>query len=83
MITSDACFIEYSVDEPYRNPKPSQLGVQIYAYARCYMYREVFSKVHVYYSDTDSACIRESDLKKLDKKLFYLEIKNGTPGFLV
>lgn len=52
-----------------RVAKPSQLGVFIYANARAYMYDNVFSKMKVWYTDTDSAMIRKSDFNKINEEL--------------
>lgn len=45
---------------------PSQVGVFIYAYARDFMWKQIFRKAHVYVTDTDSALITFEDLLKLD-----------------
>lgn len=57
--TTHSAFIEWKDVGYYRNPKPSQLMVFIYAYAREYMYEMLFSKMPVFYSDTDSAVVLE------------------------
>lgn len=62
-------FVEYTDKDRYVKPKPSQLGVFIYAYARAYMFEQVFSKTHVYYTDTDSAVISKEDDLKLENSL--------------
>ena len=75
-ITDEAAFVEFDLDDiaAYKNPKPSQIGVFTYAYARKYMYDEVYSKIHVYYSDTDSAVIKLSDYNKIRKELRVADI---------
>ena len=70
-------FLEGPLKEiKYEYVKPQQLGVFILAYARCKMYEEVFSKTQVYYSDTDSALVLKSELKKLSEN-GELKIGNG------
>lgn len=62
----DIGFVTWN-DESYdrRSAKPSQLAVFIYALARAYMYDNVFSKMKVLYSDTDSALIELEDYDAL------------------
>ncbi len=45
---------------------PVQLAVYIYAYARSYMWRNIFSKMKVYYSDTDSALVDWTDFSGIN-----------------
>lgn len=78
-VTTSSAFIEYKIIDPYKRPMPSQLGIFIYAYARAYMFVNVFSKAHVYYSDTDSAVILFSDYNKLPTELLPIQYVN-MPG---
>lgn len=64
-----------SDEQSYKNPHPSQIGVFIYAYARHYMWTLFFSKMKVWYSDTDSALISSSDFQKIDPNLIVTENK--------
>lgn len=58
-----------SPEKAYSNAHPSQIGVFIYAYARSYMWNLFFSKMKVYYSDTDSALIDAKDSHLLPSEL--------------
>ena len=70
-ISANSGFVEYklSPEESYKNPKPSIVGIFIYAYARAYMYEHTYSKFKVYYSDTDSVVIPLEDYEKIDPAL--------------
>ena len=53
-------------------PYPVQNAVMIWAYARSYMWKHLFSKMPVYYTDTDSGVVRLQDLKQSETyKLVY------------
>lgn len=58
-----------TLEEAFKHAHPSQVGVFIYAYARSYMWRLFFSKMKVWYTDTDSAVISTNDSRLLDKRL--------------
>jgi len=64
-LTSNAVFTCNKKENPYVRPKPSQIGVFIYAYARAYMYDLLFGRMTVYYTDTDSGVITEKDFQTL------------------
>jgi len=70
-LTNEACFLtrDKTEKEMYRLAKPSQIGVFIYAYARAYMFKHIFSKMRVYYTDTDSALISVEDYDLIDESL--------------
>ena len=76
-VTTNSAFVEYKIIDPYRKPMPSQLGIFIYAYARAYMFQNVFSRTHVYYSDTDSAVIDFDDYNKLPVELVPVQYQNN------
>lgn len=65
-----------TAEEAYKNPKPSQIGVFIYAYARDYMYEIFFSKMEVLYTDTDSALIDSSNRSLVKDYLVKGGVKN-------
>jgi hypothetical protein len=52
-----------------KNSKPSHMGVFTYAYARAYMYDNVYARCKVWYSDTDSALISVEDYRALDSNI--------------
>lgn len=56
-----------------KNAKPSYLGVFIYAYARRYMYETILNKYCVFYEDTDSALLPQSEFEDfiIDNKEIY------------
>ena len=56
-------------EQSYKNSHPSQIGVFIYAYARSYMWHLFFSRMKVWYSDTDSAIISSNDVRLLAERL--------------
>lgn len=64
-IHADKAYITYKKSGWNVKSKPSHVGVMIYAYARAYMYENVFSKMHVIYTDTDSALIKIEDFDKV------------------
>ena len=70
MIGPYSAFAEFSVAEAewYKRAKPSQLGDFIYSHSRIHMNRLLFSKYHIYYSDTDSAIVDYSNYEDLIKR---------------
>jgi uncharacterized protein YprB with RNaseH-like and TPR domain len=52
----------------YTSAKPQHIGLFILDYTKKKMYDEIFSQTKVYYSDTDSALIRKSELVRLQKE---------------
>lgn len=82
-ITENAVFVEWKDEKAaYKNPHPSQLGVFIYAYAREYMTANLFSRVEVIYSDTDSGVISCEDYEKLPEELLTMGMESILSGVL-
>jgi hypothetical protein len=52
----------------YTSAKPQFIGLFILDYTKKKMYNEIFSQTKVYYSDTDSALIKKSELTRLQKE---------------
>lgn len=50
----------------YMGSPPRQLALFIYAYGRDMMWREILSKMPIYYMNTDSALIDSSNLHLLE-----------------
>lgn len=52
----------------YSSAKPQHVGLFILDYTKKKMYDEIFSQTEVYYSDTDSALIKKSELLRLQEE---------------
>jgi len=66
-IVQDYAFVTREDKEAYSNPHPSHIAALIYDYAKVFMDR-ILTRYVVYYSDTDSAVILESDYQELEKE---------------
>ena len=66
---SGMIFLEGNKKNAYKQKyaKPSHIAALIYAYARQYMYENIYMKVAVIYTDTDSALIRLMDLHIIEE----------------
>ena len=66
MLTNDRCIVTGKLKDVPDCKYPTHLGVFVYAYARSYMFCNIFSKYPVYYTDTDSIVVSNDTFAKLE-----------------
>ncbi len=66
MVGNRGIFVKSTQEYESSKAYPVYIACFIYAYARSHMWREVFSKMKVWYTDTDSALIDIKDLSKIN-----------------
>ncbi len=80
IVSNNGVFIKGERDYVGEVAYPVYLASFIYGYARSYMWRKVFSRMRVWYTDTDSALIDVSDLKLIEPLVVSTKFKKEIGG---
>ncbi len=70
-VNDNTCYVKGTLKDKFvitKRSKPSQIGVFIYAQARCHMYENILRDYDVLYTDTDSAYFTEKEYQKFIKE---------------